>query len=157
AYPAEPRIWLDWGRFERSPLEMAEHRLRGRLPCADPKEPPHVDIRITPGSEPEHSGAGPLTLVFERYDANLLPVNPNWAGGVRPNVCAACDGFRLERRTDGSFFVPAVRSARCTVQKPSIDAGCSPHDARCGAAGRALSGHVNWGPATFTGRLSAAR
>jgi hypothetical protein len=157
AYPTEPRIWLDWGRFERGPLEISEHPAHGQIPCPDPREPLRLDIRITPGSEPDRSGAGTLTLAFERYDANLLPVNPNWAGGVRPNPCAACDGFRLERRADGSSFVRAVRSERCTLQKPPIDAGCSPHQARCGAAGRALSGHVNWGPATFTGRLSAAR
>ncbi len=158
-YPGSTHIWIDWGRYDRSPLESPEASAPKPVPCADASDPARLNITVEPGSGTERGAAGTMTLELARYDSNRIPLNPGWAGGERPVVCAACDGFRIERRQDGSPWVPAVRTPRCSLQKPAIDAGCSPHRSKCPLGpnrgrGRDLSGHVNWGPATFTGRVS---
>lgn len=154
-YPGPASIWLDWGHSYGSPLETPERLPSGPLPCQSLEEQPHLDIRITHDSEPGPSARGSLTLELARYDGNLLPLNPSWAVGVRPDICAACDGFRLERRADKTSWVPALRSEQCTRQRPYIDSGgCGPRRGDCAKPGRRLAGHVNWGPATFTGLLS---
>ena len=153
--PGPASVWLDWGHSYGSPLETAERPSPEPLPCERLDEQPHLDIHITHDSDPDHVALGSLTLELPRYDRNLLPLNPSWVGKVRPDICAACDGFRLERRADKSFWVPALRSEQCTRERPYVDSGgCGPHRGECVEPGRRLAGHVNWGPATFTGLLS---
>ncbi|MEX2384652.1 MAG: hypothetical protein WEB59_08695 [Thermoanaerobaculia bacterium] len=161
-YPDAPRIWIDWGRFRRDPLETST-LVSSPLPCDSPNRQPHLDIRVTAGSTPDEAAAGTLTLQLSRYDRNLLPFNPTWAGGGQRDVCRSCDGFRLERRADRGPWIPALRSPRCTLQRPSLDwGGCSPRWEPCREEhgrrrGRGLSGHVNFGPATYTGKISTVR
>ncbi len=155
SYPGPPRIWLDWGHSYGSLLETPELPSSRPLPCESLEEPPHLDIRITEDSEPEPAARGSLTLHLAQYDRNVLPLNPSWAGGARPDICAACDGFRIEHRADGTSWVPALWSERCTRQRPYISSGgCGPHRSGCARSGLELAGHVNWGPAAFTGLLS---
>jgi hypothetical protein len=154
-FPTEPRIWLDWGPWYRSSLEGRE-----ASPAPQPCESaaaPHLEIRIRRGGPPAPPPPGSLTLDLNRYDVNLLPFNPTWAGGKAVDACATCDGFGLLAREDGSFWLPAVRSTRCTLQSPYVDAGeCRPRPNECTSdpTDRRLSGHINWGPATYTGFVS---
>ena len=156
-YPTAPKIWIDWGRFRRDPLETPA-LVSSPLPCDTPNRQPHLDVRVTAGSTPNEAAAGTLTLLLSRYDLNRLPLNPTWAGGGQRDACLSCDGFRLAYRADRRPWIPALRSPRCTLQRPSLDWGnCSPRWNPCPEEprrGRGLSGHVNWGPATYTGKLS---
>ena len=155
-FPDPARIWLDWGRSYRSPLQT-EHAPRGPRACDAPNRPPTLDIHVESDAPPPHPPVETLTLELTRYDRNLLPLNPTWAGGVQPDLCAACDGFRVERRAHKAPWVPSLESPRCTRQRPYIDAGgCRPHSGDCPGKGPRLEGHVNWGPATFTGLLSTS-
>ena len=161
AYPGAAEIWIDWGRFRHDPLESLAPPVP--LSCDTPNRQPHLDIRVTAGSTPDAAAAGTLTLELARYDRNRLPLNPTWAGGGSRDLCRSCDGLRLERRPDGRFWIPGMRSARCTLQRPALDwGGCSPRWAPCPEGpgrrrGRGLSGHMNYGPATYTGRISTVR
>lgn len=153
-YPGPPRIWLDWGSYYRSPLETGAPT-SPPLPCLTPDREPWLDLRITHGAVGKPPAAGPLDLVLSRYDRNLLPLNPAWVGGGQPDPCSACDGFRLESRADGSRFIPALREERCTSQRPYVDSGgCRPRWGDCPGRAKRLSGHVDWGPATYTGSIS---
>ena len=126
AYPGAAEIWIDWGRFRHDPLESLAPPA-SPLPCDTPNRQPHLDIRVTAGSTPDAAAAGTLTLELARYDRNRLPLNPTWAGGGPRDLCRSCDGLRLERRPDGRFWIPGMRSARCTLQRPALDwGGCSP-------------------------------
>ncbi len=154
-FPEPARVWLDWGRSYRNALQGPGAAPAVPRPCEGPEKPPSLEIHIAAGSTPPEPAAGSLTLEFRRYDANLLPLNPSWAGGARPDVCAACDGFRIERGARKTKWIPALQSPRCTTQSPYVDAGgCRLGSADCPGKGKRLNGHVNWGPATFTGLLS---
>ncbi len=161
-YPDAPKIWIDWGRFRHDPLESSAG-LTSPLPCDTPNRQPHLDIRVAPGSGPDTVAAGTLTLELSRYDRNRFPLNPTWSGGGTRDLCRSCDGLRLTSRPDGSPWIPGLRSVRCTLQRPSLDwGGCSPRWEPCREEngrrrGRGLSGHVNFGPATYTGKISTVR
>ena len=157
--PGPAHVWIDWGSFPRSLYESAD-ATAPPLPCTTPNRAPHLDVTLRRGAaRPRERGEpGSLNLELTRYDRNLIPLNPDWVGRARPDVCQACDGFRFESRPGGGESVALLRSRRCTLQRPSIDAGegvlCP--GKRCSRDRRAetLGGHVNWGPATFTGRVS---
>jgi hypothetical protein len=153
-FPTEPRIWLDWGAYYRSPFEEPE-----TAPAPEPcgaAAGPHLEIRIRAGS-PNTPAPGSLTLDLDRYDVNLLPFNPTWVGRRAVDACATCGGFGFLERSDGASWLPALRSPECTLQWPYVDAGeCRPRSNECTSdpTDRRLSGHVNWGPATYTGFVS---
>ncbi len=156
--PGPARVWLDWGRSFRSSLQRLEHVSRTPAPCEDPGRTPYLDLRIEPESEPRKFPAGSLNLELIRYDHNLLPLNPAWSSVLRPDICTACDGFRVARDAHGNRWIPALDSPLCTEQRPYIDAGgCRPHSGDCPGTAPRLAGHVDWGPATFTGLLSTSR
>jgi len=157
--PGPAHIWIDWGSFPRSLYESADAE-SPPLPCTTPNRPPFLDVTIRRGAATarDRGAAGSLTLELTRYDRNMLPVNPDWVGRARPDVCQACDGFRLESRPGGGKSIASLRSARCTLQRPAVDARgslvCPGKRCPAPARGQTLGGHVNWGPATFTGRVS---
>jgi hypothetical protein len=158
-YPVEPRIWLDWGAYYASPLEAPEIPPPAE-PCRTSLAEPYLDVHIRTGSATRVAERGSLTLDLDRYDVNLFPFNPTWAGRATVDACATCGGFGLEELPDGSFRLPAVHSPRCTLQWPYVDSGeCRPHPNECTSDPRdtRLSGHVNWGPATYTGLVSTLR
>jgi len=158
--PVPAKIWIDWGSFPRSRYETGSAAARS-LPCTTPNRAPFLDVTIRHGasSARDRGAPGSLTLQLSRYDRNMLPLNPDWVGGTRPDPCKACDGFRLGELPDGTRGVALLRNPLCTVQRPEVDADCAPNSGFCpGRAAldtsRYLGGHVNWGPATFTGRVS---
>jgi hypothetical protein len=158
-YPAQPRVWLDWGRYRHGPVERPASFRESRAPCESPTDAPHVEITVRHGSTGRDPRApGTLTLELPRYDRNLLPLDPPWAAGGRPNVCDRCEGFRLERGRRAPAAIPALHQPRCTLQRPYVDAGgCRPQSGECPGRGKRLAGHVDWGPATFTGLVSTGR
>jgi hypothetical protein len=158
--PAPARIWIDWGSFPRSLYESADAE-SPPLPCTTPNRAPFLDVTIRRGAATARDAGAPgsLTLELSRYDRNQLPLNPDWVRHARPDVCRACGGFRLEPRPGGGKGVALLRDPKCTLQRPSVDAseGVLCPGRRCPGPvrGKTLGGHVNWGPATFTGRVSA--
>lgn len=157
--PGPAGVWIDWGTFPRSLHETADAS-SPPLPCETPNRAPFLDVTIRRGAATarDRGTPGSLTLDLTRYDRNLLPLDPDWVGRERPDVCVACDGFRFEPRPGGDRGIALLRDPKCTLQRPSVDAseGVLCPGKRCPKAGRAptLGGHVNWGPATFTGRVS---
>jgi hypothetical protein len=157
-FPGPARVWLDWRRAYRSTLQRLAHPSRAPRPCEDPSRAPYLDLRIEPDSTPPKSPAGSLNLELTRYDHNFLPINPAWSSVLRPDICSACDGFRIARDARGGRWIPSLESPHCTEQNPYIDAGsCRPHSGDCPGTAPRLAGHVDWGPATFTGLLSTSR
>jgi hypothetical protein len=163
SFPGETKVWIDWGRYFHDPLESPTVRIKAPTPCDNVSEPPRLTITVSRRVPTSEGAESSLTLELLRYDRNLLPLNPVWAGSQRPELCGGCEGFRVEHRPDGTPWMPALHSARCTRQQAYVDAGgCRPGRNQCpppaGAdRGRALAGHVNWGPATFTGLVSTNR
>ncbi|HEX4438952.1 MAG TPA: hypothetical protein VH854_02710 [Thermoanaerobaculia bacterium] len=157
--PGAAHVWIDWGPFPRSRYESADAE-SPPLPCTTPNREPFLDVTIRRGAAAasDHGAPGSLTLELNRYDRNMLPLDPDWIGRVRPDVCDACGGFRIEKLADGGKGIALLRSPRCTLQRPSVDAseGLLCPGRRCSAPGRGptIGGHVNWGPAAFTGRVS---
>ncbi len=112
--------------------------------------PAWVEVTITPGSgkpvpTPNHPSTSypPLELVWDATDPNLLPLNPKWgwqltrhpnAPDYFPKPPQVCPGIRKEP--------PQV--AGCTTQALYTDSATL-----CAAAGD----HVNWGAATYEGRV----
>jgi len=153
------KIWIDWGAFPRSRYESADAEAPP-LPCTTPNREPFLDVTIRRGaaSASDRGAPGSLTLDLTRYDRNMLPLNPDWIGRARPDVCDACGGLRIEKRAGGGKGIAGLRRPSCTLQRPSIDAseGLLCPGRRCDGPerGPTIGGHVNWGPAAFTGRVS---
>ncbi len=142
-----------------------------------------VSIYTTPRVAPDpaallpvRSAPAPFDLVWDAVDYNGLPLNPKWASqvnppGSRPGPDPLCNNFRyvydlLDPRFPQSSNNPRVRvgvlygSPACTTQQPSIDVASGFHGEACDRFGLphysrpAVRGHVNWGAATYEGRLT---
>ena len=91
----------------------------------------------------------PLDLITVQYDANLLALNPTWAGsakynGAAINAVAFCPGGAGK-----------LEGAPCTSQSPSVDDLASGiHWPGLCSSDYGINGHLNWFPATYEGVIS---
>jgi hypothetical protein len=98
----------------------------------------------------------PLDLWWSRVDDNFLPYMPDWwqhhQGNGIPNstLSDACNSFR-EAADD---FLVMGKSPLCTMSDPDVDEA-NFGSSFCHVIGPidAVHGHVNWGAATYRGRI----
>jgi hypothetical protein len=130
---------------------------------------PNAFVRLTiinvpaspgPGPGPGSTTRAPFDLIWDSVDDNLIPLNPQWAFQVEnpgsiPDPQQLCDGFPLVSPWDPTKGI-TFGSPACTTQSPSIDIATGWNGFWCGTGGEAgqLAGHVNWGPATYTGPIT---
>lgn len=91
----------------------------------------------------------PLDLVTIDYDANLLSLNPTWAGSAQYSGAAINPGA----------FCPGgpgkLEGPPCTSQSPSVDDLSSGlHWPGLCSSDYGINGHLNWFPATYEGAIS---
>ena len=112
-------------------------------------------------SEEQPEERAPLDLVARDLDANGALLNPRFAWETRhddhPNPSRLCGGFAYQSRSDetrGVFF----GNPPCTRDATGIDVAAGFNAVLCRASGPPdrLHGHVNWYPATVTGRVTWA-
>jgi len=104
----------------------------------------------------------PLDLWWNHVDDNLVPVNPEWwihkNLGILPNTNTKeddkhqfCDQFR---EGPGDQLLKA-KDPLCTMSDPDVDEAniLSSFCHIVGLFANSVHGHVNWGPATYTGQI----
>ena len=101
----------------------------------------------------------PLDLVATELDANGALINPRFAWETRhddhPNASVLCAGFPYQSRSDESRGV-FLGNPPCTTDLTGVDVASGFNAVLCRASGPPdkLHGHVNWNPATVTGRVA---
>lgn len=104
--------------------------------------------------------ASSLDLWWERIDENSLPLNPVWGAhlkweGDKPVIDEAeiLDG----RQTCNNFKNDGGKvdfGPKCTTWNPDVDEPKAGKRLICDADhGVGVHGHINWGPATYTGKV----
>jgi hypothetical protein len=91
--------------------------------------------------------ADPLDLRWGGVDMNGVPVNPHWAWQEAANLTAA---LPTDLGKFGCYLVyhDTTFGPPCTTQGPTFDMATT-----CGFGDGPLGGHVNWGAATYQGRI----
>lgn len=138
-------VWLASGAFYR---DSSREAVQAGKPC-ERSEHLHLELeRLSTGRD-----ALPFTLVYENYDANDLPKNPKWVT-AEPDACDACKNFLIQSTTKYGILRPL--DVTCTRQRPFVDAGDCQFDlSNClkDPGTHHLGGHLQWGPASFHGKL----
>jgi hypothetical protein len=104
-----------------------------------------VTITIGPGDRLPTAAA--FDLVWDALDDNALPKNPKW--GWQITHPGSFPDSELCFKLPGTFDNP-----QCTKQKPQIDTPHGVNDVLCRLhAEHPINGHVNFGDATYEGRI----
>ena len=121
--------------------------------------PAWVALTIRHGSSVAATGRAPLDLMSEELDANGALVNPRFfwemQHGDHPNTAILCDGFPYGSRADTAHGV-VLGNPPCTTDVAAVDVASGFNAVLCRATGAPdkLHGHLNFLPATVTGRVT---
>jgi uncharacterized repeat protein (TIGR01451 family) len=100
-------------------------------------------------SLPTPNPIAPMDLWWTSLDDNFFPLNPTWwyqvVNGRVPNANEICGHFQ-----NPGDSLPAGKSDTCTLWDPEVNE-VRPPTFLCPSDG--VRGHINWAPATYTGRL----
>jgi hypothetical protein len=153
---ARHTIWLAYGPYFHSRVEVAGQAtidVQKPIPCSS-GTPPAVTLELRPVRPAAADPRAPFDLQIPLYDSNLIPLNPTWDN--RPDVCDACGGFAFKdsQFESGGLVDKVFDFKACTHDHPYIDYfKCGVGGVPCNGHNR-LKGHVDWGPATFEGRVA---
>ncbi len=163
AYPGAAEIWIDWVRFWHDLLESLVPTA-SPLPCDTPNRQPHLDIRVTAGSTPDGGrGRHADTLASRATTATgFRSIRSGREAGRAISAARATGSAWSAGRTEGSGFRACGRRAAHSRGRRSTGAAALPRWEPCPEGpgrrrGRGLLGHMNYGPATYTGKISTVR
>ena len=121
--------------------------------------PAWVTVAIRHAGPTVAADRAPLDLVSDELDASGALFNPRFfwetRHGDHPNTTILCDGFPYRSRADETAGV-VLGSPPCTTDVADIDVASGFNAVLCRASGAPdkLHGHLNFLPATITGRVT---
>jgi hypothetical protein len=120
--------------------------------------PAWVSLTIRRNTATPAAGRAPLDLMSGELDPNGALLNPRFfwetSHDDHPNTSVLCDGFPYRSPRDESQGV-RLGNPPCTTDMSGTDVAAGFNGVLCRASGAPdkLHGHVNWIPATVTGRI----